>query len=112
MEQQGKGDVMSCLKDSKKKLHVPENRCILPDTPTDERGRFSMGKAIKIFAFTFMCAAFVYAQAPDSTAVQDSSQAVTVPPAPPPSTGGEKATTGTKPGKPPTNWSKIKDLFL
>jgi hypothetical protein len=72
-----------------------------------------MGKVIKIFLAVCCAVAFAFAQTVDSTVAQDSSSQVvstTTPAAS--STNVKKATTGTQPGKAPTNWSKIKDLFL
>jgi hypothetical protein len=65
-----------------------------------------MEKLFKLFVSFALFIAFAYAQTVDTTVAKDSSQTVTA------STVVKKATTGTRPGKPPTNWSKIKDLFL
>jgi len=71
-----------------------------------------MGKLIKIFIVAGLSMAFAYAQTIDTTAKQDSSsQAVKAASTVTSYTGQKKAVTDIKP-KPPTNWSKIKDLFL
>jgi hypothetical protein len=71
-----------------------------------------MGKLIKIFFVAGISAAFAFAQGADSTVVRDSSQTVTAAAVPASSSGEKKSVTGVKTTKPPTNWSKIKDLFL
>ena len=71
-----------------------------------------MEKLIKIFVIAGLSMAFAYAQTIDTTVKQDSSsQAVKAASTVVPSSGQKKAATGIK-IKPPTNWSKIKDLFL
>lgn len=72
-----------------------------------------MDAFIKIIFIAGISAAFAFAQSADSTAVQDSTVQTVAPAVPAaPATGEKKAATGTTPGKPSTNWSKIKDLFL
>lgn len=73
-----------------------------------------MGKLIKIFLVAVVLSlAFAYAQPVDTTAKRDSSsQVITAASTVTPSSGVKKAVTGIKTTKPPTNWSKIKDLFL
>jgi len=73
----------------------------------------AMGKVTKIFLAVCLAAAFAFAQAVDTTVTQDSTvQTVATATPAPASTSVKKATTGNLPGKAPTNWSKIKDLFL
>jgi len=72
-----------------------------------------MGIVTKIFLAVGLSVAFAFAQTVDTTVTKDSStQTVSAAAPAASSTSVKKATTGTRPGKPPTNWSKIKDLFL
>jgi hypothetical protein len=66
-----------------------------------------MEKVIKIFLMMVAATAITFAQAVDTTAKVDSAaQKVTAP-----SVDLKKAVSNVRP-KVPTNWSKVKDLFL
>jgi len=102
---------MSCQKKYQKKFALFRNSYYI--TKYCPRGREKvMGKLIKIFIIAGLSMAFAYAQTIDTTAKQDSSsQTVKAASTVTPSSGQKKAVTGIT-RKPPTNWSKIKDLFL
>jgi hypothetical protein len=99
----------SCAKNKIKKLRLTLFRSILTNTP---RKGGAMEKVIKIIGIAAVVAAFVYAQTADTVAAKDSTQPISAVSIPASAANVKKATTGTRPAKPPTNWSKIKDLFL
>lgn len=75
-------------------------------------GERAMEKLIKMFFIAGLSMAFAFAQPIDTTAKHDSSaQAVKAAGTVASSSGEKKAVTANKP-KSPTNWSKVKDLFL
>jgi hypothetical protein len=102
---------MSFLKKISKKIALFKNSYyIIKCCPRGQEK--AMEKLIKIFVIAGLSMAFIYAQSVDTTVKKDSlAQAVKAAGTVATSSGEKKAVTANKP-KPPTNWSKVKDLFL
>ena len=71
-----------------------------------------MQTMIKILVALSIASVIAYAQTTDSTAKQDTSQATTKPAVSKTSTQAARPLGHVLPTKQPTNWSKVKNLFL